>query len=224
MTTSDVTAVEGELDLRLFPRFYGDRLTCVQHTIDWVHEAVRKTIWSPERLRDRLMLRTPAEILADGDTFVMGPCVDRTGIAALLLSHHEIPYTVVAHERVIYGYGPPTMHLAVELEAEEGDYWFDFRWWETRFLKGKYEFNRLIEETIEINRFRSRDFDPFSLDIAQAMAAASPRRFDRSAKIEWYCSQLDVVRPEMLREQLVYDPRHSRYGDHRPPSLIPQRA
>jgi hypothetical protein len=208
------------------PVFFGDDLTRIHDVIEWVHAAVRKTHWEPERVRDRYLRRSLAEILSDGDTLVVGPCPDRTAIATVLLHHHEIPFELVIHERQIAGYGPPTVHMALEFDTPEGGHWCDFGFRETRFMAGRYDFDQSIEETIQITRFASADFDPFALSLEQAFELIAPQQAQLEAKVGWFCSQLETVTPEMLEERIAYEPDQSVYWnaigtDHDAPSPSP---
>jgi hypothetical protein len=206
------------------PVFYGDRLTRVHQIIDWVHTAVMKTVWGPDRIRDSYLNRSATEILADGDTLAMGPCPDRTAIAAAALTHNGVPYQVVVHERQIAGYGPPTIHVAIELDADRGEFWCDFGFRETRFMRGRYFFNEEIEKTIQIARFGSQDFDPFSLTLPKVLEIVSPQQTEREEKVEWFCTQMETVTPEILRDQIAYEPHHSVYWEEAHPAVPTEPA
>src|SRR5262249_4846638 len=147
-----------------------------------------------------------------GDTFVLGPCPERTAVAALVLTANEIPYTIVVHERQVAGYGPPTAHIAVEIEHEGEPYWFDFGWRETRFLRGRYVYKADIEETIQLLRSAWSYFDAGNMTSEQAFEIVPPRRIEMDEKLAWYCSQLSTITDDLLQERLVFDPRFSVYA------------
>jgi hypothetical protein len=183
-----------------------------------VHRTLPKRAWSDERIRSRYLQRSVVEILTDGDSFVLGPCPERTFVAAAVLTHHRVPYQIVYHERHIAAYGPPTAHIAVEIEHDGKPFWFDFGYRETRFLPGTYFYKPEIEETIQILRFPSSLFDPLTLSADDVFRLVSPQRIEMRDKLDWYCAQMRGMNPELLQEHLIYNLDYSLYNRPRLPA------
>jgi len=204
------------VDREALPRFWGRPLDVVCHVIDWVHAAVVKRAWDDDRIRSRYLQRTVPEILADGDTLVLGPCPDRTFVAASILRAHDIPFQVVFHERHVAAYGPPTAHIAIEITDGARPYWFDFGYRESRFLTGTYFYKPELEETIQIVRFPSGNIDLFALRVEDVFRLVSPRRINMDLKLDWYCDQMRGFNPELLEDHVIYDQAYSVYNVPRP--------
>lgn len=208
-----MSAASAAPDPSSLPLFHGNGPSVAQATIDWVHRHVKKAAWNGDRLRECFMQRDAAQILEDGDTLAVGPCTDRTAIAALVLRFNEVPFDVVVHERKVWGYGPTaTIHMAIELTDVNPRCWFDFHAHDTRFLPGTYTYRSDLEETIQLRRFHGGDFDPFALTMKQVFEVISPRQLNHAERIEALCQDLETITPEMLEDRIVYDPSHSVYA------------
>lgn len=202
------------LDRNNLPVFYGSPVSRVHAVLDWVHSRVQKTVWDTQRLQKRFMRRTPEEILSEGDTLAMAPCVDRTVIAALALRWNEVPFNVVVHECEIVGFWrPTTVHLAVEIEEDARPYWFDFNAYETRFLEGSYTFRPdVVIKTLQLMRLRGLDYDPFTLSLEEVLALVTPKRADFSETIDWFCEGQAMLNPHVRIDRMVYDVADSVYS------------
>ncbi|MEU4802867.1 hypothetical protein [Actinosynnema sp. NPDC023587] len=179
--------------------------------VDFIHQAVVKSVWTPERIRRVYARRTVRQILADGDTLAFGPCPDRTLVACAILHRHGIRPVVVYHERRVPGFGPSTAHLALEVEVGGADYTVDFGSHETRLVPGGYTYDPAIEETILLKRLEI----PVGADAlttitpGEVMAAVATERIQVDRKFEYYEKQAERYRGRVPEERLALDVKHS---------------
>jgi hypothetical protein len=200
----------------VLPALWGPTTSAVLYLMEWVHRHVRKIAPDETWLRTRYLKRTLLELLAEGTTFCLGPCPERTLVASAALSLSDIPHELVLHERQVPGTGPPIVHMAIELDTEQGPHWFDFGMWESKFFPGAYTFRKDIERTIGVQRVRlphARHLLDATFDDLSSML---PRReSERDAKVDWYVPDLDHIDPRMLEEYLIFTEAASRYERRR---------
>lgn len=194
------------------PALWGRTSDVVLQVIEWVHEHVRKIEPDEQWLRSRFLRRSVLEILDEGNTFCLGPCPERTLVASAALSLNDIEHELVLHEREVPGTGPPIVHMAIELETEQGRSWFDFGMWESKFFHGAYSFRADIERTIGVQRVRLPPAEWLCAARPEDLSALLPRReSERDPKVEWYVGDLGHIDPRMLDEYLIFSPAASRY-------------
>jgi hypothetical protein len=194
------------------PALWGRSPDLVLHVIDWVHRHVRKIEPDGRWLRERYLRRTVLEVLAEGTTFCLGPCPERTLAASVVLSLNGIGHRLVAHERQVPGTGPPLVHMALELDTDDGPYWLDFAMWETKFCRGTYTFRKEIERTIGLQRVELPPAAELQhLRIEDLAQRVDTRESDRESKVDWYLGDLGHIDPRLKEEYLVLSPEASRY-------------
>ncbi|MGW8375225.1 hypothetical protein [Streptomyces sp. ODS28] len=194
------------------PALWGRSTDMVLGLIDWVHAHVRKVEPDEQWLKERYVRRSVLEILAEGTTFCLGPCPERTVVASAVLSLNGVGHRLVAHERHVPGTGPPIVHMALELDLDEGPFWLDFTMWETKFIPGAYTFRKDIERTIGLTRIQLPPGDLLLHAKPDDLAHLVPRKeSQREAKVEWYVPDLGHIDPRLLEEYVIFSPEASRY-------------
>ncbi|MEU6394518.1 hypothetical protein [Streptomyces sp. NPDC046939] len=203
----------------VLPALWGRTTDLVVHLIEWVQHRVRKIAPDERWLRERYMHRSVLEVLAEGTTFCWAPCPERTFVASAVLNQHEVPHRLVLHERQVPGAGPPSTHMAVELDIARQTYWFDFSRWESKFCTGPYAFRADIERTIRVQRIEL-PFGPELLGVRpdDLVHLVEPGESDPEAKIDWFVGDLAHMDPRVLEERLIFSNAASRY------ELPPARA
>jgi len=194
------------------PPVWGRASDVVLYLIEWVHQRVRKIVPDERWLRERYMRRSVLEMLAEGTTLCIGPCPERTLVAAAALSLRGMPYRIVVHERQILGGGPPTVHFAIEIDDDGSPFWFDFGSWESRFYPGTYTYRANIERNIMLRRFEL----PFSEQLLgvradQMMHMAQTREVSLERKLDWYLGELDHMHPVQMEDHIVFTDAASHY-------------
>ncbi|MEU1626519.1 hypothetical protein ABZ746_14560 [Streptomyces sp. NPDC020096] len=218
------------------PALWGRSPDMVLHLIEWVHRRIRKIEPDERWLRERYLRRTVLEVLAEGTTFCLGPCPERTMAASVVLSMRGIGHRLVAHERQVFGTGPPLVHLALELDTDDGPHWLDFSMWETKFCRGTYTFRKDIERTIMLQRFDPPPARQLLHCRPEDLAhLVNSKESDRVSKVEWYMGDLGHIDPRLMEEHLIFSPEASRYERRRvaprnwsprpsPPAAVPRPA
>ncbi|MFH8748015.1 hypothetical protein ACH4GK_30795 [Streptomyces rimosus] len=203
---------QGEIEV---PALWGRPTDAVAHLMDWVHQHVRKALPDERWMRTRFLKRSVPDILAEGTTYCLRPCAERTLVAATVLSLHGFRHRIVTHERRLAGLGPPSGHLAIEFDTEHGPYWFDFGTWESKFFAGTYTFRQEIGRTTAVKRVRS----PFGQDTLHTafcdLMPLLPSRVtaaDLEQGKEWFIrKELPHARPRHLSDRIVFSKEASRY-------------
>lgn len=195
------------------PAAWGGATDVVVHLMDWVHRRVRKTAPDERWVRERYLKRSALEILSEGTTLSLGPCPERTIVASTALSMRGIRHQVVFHERQVLGTGPPSLHMAIELDTDSGPYWFDFGAWESKFFPGRYTFRANIERTISVTRI----WAPFSEELLhtrpdELLGLVASQESDLEQKTQWYIDkELSYIRPEHLKDRIIFSKEASHY-------------
>ncbi|GGK75449.1 hypothetical protein [Mangrovihabitans endophyticus] len=196
----------------VLPPMWGSVGDTVLSLIEWVHTHVRKVEADAAWLRTRYLRRSVLEILAEGTTFCLGPCPERTLVASAALSLYGVRHRIVLHERHVHGTGPPLVHMAIEVETEYGLHHVDFSMWETKYFRGEYRFRADIERTIGLTRIQLPAAHLLLGATPDALATLVPRReSERDAKVEWYLGDLGHIDPRLLDEHLIFTDAASRY-------------
>jgi hypothetical protein len=180
--------------------------------MEWVQRGVGKIIPDEQWLRERYLQRSAAELLAEGTTFAWAPCPERTLVAVCALGLHGVPHRVVVHERQVPGAGPPITHMAIELDTDDGPFWFDFSRQESKFCTGTYTFRADIERTIRVDRI-DVPFTPEMLALrpVDLMSIVRISQADQDMKVNWFVGDLDHMDPRVLEEHIIFSPEASRY-------------
>ena len=197
-----------------FPFFCGTKLNVVLSLIDFIHQAVKKTVWPENRVRSTFARRTAAQVLADGDTLAFGPCPDRTLVALNVLRLHDINPSVVYHERRVPGFGPSTAHLALEMDLDGEPFFMDFGSRESRLMQGGYYYSPQIEETLVLKRI-TREF--IGVDLArltpyQLLGAVTSERLDLEQKYRYYAERGARTTEVTIPDTLVFERKYSIYN------------
>ena len=192
------------------PALWGRSPDMVLSMIEWIHRSVRKIIPDEQWMRERYLRRTMLELLAEGTTFCWAPCPERTFVAASVLGLYGVPYRLVVHERQVPGAGPPSVHMAIELDLDGKPYWFDFSRWESKFFAGTYTFRTDIERTLGINRIEV----PFSRELlnskpGELMNIVGDTKW--AEKVDWFVGDLPHIDPQVVEERIIFSADASRY-------------
>lgn len=188
----------------VMPRFAGGGLDVLVATVDHVQAAVRRELWSIDRVRAEFGRRSAIAILDDGGTFAFAPCPERTLVATAILRGHGIEPTLVYHERRVFGFGPSTAHFAIEVDVDGEPYMADFGTWESRLLPGRYRFAADWEETITLDRIPDPDVDPRVTTVQGLVGGSVTDALDMTEKLEWYRSQLEKPRDGILTDRIAF--------------------
>lgn len=188
----------------LLPRFGGRPLDVLVSTVDFVHAAVRKELWTIDRVQQEFGRRTCVEILDDGTTFAYAPCPERTLVAAAIVLAHEMNPILVYHERRVYGFGPSTAHFAIEVTPDGVPYMFDFGTRESRLVAGAYYFAEDWEETIVLERVEINSVDSMTMSVEALAGDRMTSLLDLDKKVEWYRSQLIRPRKDILEDRITF--------------------
>ncbi|CAJ61235.1 MULTISPECIES: hypothetical protein [Frankia] len=190
------------------PALWGRPLDMALHIIEWVHRHVRKAEVDERWLRERFLRRTPAEILSEGITFGVRPCPERTVVASTALCVNDIPHTVVAHEFQSSKTEPPLLHFAIELDTDDGSYFFDFGW-ETMFIRGSYTVGEGPKRMIGLQRIpMPPGSGPLLLNARplELLHLVSSKEFDVDEMIDRQVADLGRgISPRLLEERLIFN-------------------
>jgi hypothetical protein len=117
-----------------------DGIALAKEIISEVNRKVKRTDWTNEQI-DRLFGRRSAqEILKDGTTCFMNPCLDLTLVSAYLMSSKNIPHQFIIEEYLpIQQFNFNRLHFAIEFQTGNENYALDYKKNnEVNIIKGKY--------------------------------------------------------------------------------------
>ena len=104
-----------------------DPLEVAEKTVSWVDSNVQRVRWDNDQIREKFANRTVRQIVGDGDTCYMAPCLDLTLVAQERLKANEGYSTEFVIERVKQeGFGFDRLHFALNYQKGEKWYHIDF--------------------------------------------------------------------------------------------------
>ncbi len=125
----------------------------VSSLVSWIDVAVQRKRWSNEQIEQSFAKRSSRQILEEGHTHYMGPCLDLTQVMQTLLQRRGVQPVLVMEEYTSNKYHLMTLHFALEIPSTDGTYTLDFTTRnDVEFRKGTY-INR-IETPIDSRVFR----------------------------------------------------------------------
>ncbi|MEM4230382.1 MAG: hypothetical protein QXF25_00695 [Candidatus Pacearchaeota archaeon] len=118
---------------------------------------VKRVQWTNEQIEQKFAQRSALEIIGDGDTFFMGPCLDFSLVAYEIMQREGIKPVLVVESLFQEGYQIPRLHFALEFWYAGELYFLDFNNTNKVILgKGNYRNLRDGIKSASITRIKSR--------------------------------------------------------------------
>ena len=94
--------------------------------VDTIDAAIERRPWTNEKIEKHFARRSPAQIMEEGNTCYMGPCLDLTLVARLHLAQQGYASTLIVDEFFSARYGQFAVHFALEIPSVKGVHMLDF--------------------------------------------------------------------------------------------------
>jgi len=111
-----------------FPIILSEGLGLIRPLVTWTGKKVPRVMWTNEEIKSKLGLRSAVQILREGNTGYLNPCLDLT-----LATGAALQFNGVKHNWAIEEHGPTEdfkfnrLHFALEVEDTSGRYSINFR-------------------------------------------------------------------------------------------------
>lgn len=106
--------------------------------VTWVDEALERRTWGGEEIGEKIMRRSPEEILREGHICFAAPCFDLTSVTAEILQATGIPPTIVL-SRMKRFLQPTGLQVGIEVELDGVPHIIGFGITSKRCEMGRYE-------------------------------------------------------------------------------------
>lgn len=129
--------------------------------ISEVNKKVKKSYWTNEKIERLFGRRSAKEILRDGDTCFMNPCLDVTLVSATILNSKGIDYKMSIEEYLPNEeYNFNRLHFALEYKYEDKNFFINYKTLnEVQISKGNYS-GRKDLKLDQIFYIPGEDLDP----------------------------------------------------------------
>ena len=149
------------------PKFEGDLEEIISSIVAWVDERVDRKQWSDEEIDEKFARRSARQILEEGHTGYMNPCLDLTLVAYEALRANDLNPTLVVQELSHEDYPHNQLHFGIEFTYRGELYFVDFLMMNRVFLrKGGYQMNKEGIKSLQIVRMDENvdtDKEPLSI-------------------------------------------------------------
>jgi hypothetical protein len=110
----------------------------IAHEVD---AKVKRVFWTNEQIDEFFAKRSATEILYNGSTGFMNPCLDLTLVSSSIMSSKRIPHYFVIEEHLpVYEFPFNRLHFALEFKNGNQDYVMDYKGEnEVHIYSGKYK-------------------------------------------------------------------------------------
>jgi len=140
------------------PVFSGTEMQRLQKCIRWVKRNVALQRWQNQRVAREFSVRSPKQIIASGQTFYMGNCLDRTIVLMQALKKNNFRPKMVVEGLEHSRYGR-YMHFGIELKIGGKQHFVDFASRDKVLIgQGQYVNASKMVQRISVKRFPSALF------------------------------------------------------------------
>ncbi len=127
----------------------------VVSAVDWIGTHIERKQWTNEEIAAKFGQRSARQILEEGETCYMGPCLDLTLPTLLVLKRNNLPVNFIVdyHKSDMYGY---TFHFAIEIQDRENGkiHFLDYvRFYIVHFWEGRYQNTHPGARSIAVESF-----------------------------------------------------------------------
>jgi hypothetical protein len=124
MLTTDNHIISNK-DIPVFPETGIDFAT---RLVMWVDKYITRDRWSDRDIERTFARRSPIQVIEEGETFYMNPCLDLTLATAGLAQRNGVPHTLVMEEHgPTADYSFNRLHFALELHDTETTWHINYR-------------------------------------------------------------------------------------------------
>jgi len=98
----------------------------INSLLEWLNSNIEKKRWDNDKLEQKFGKRSAMEILKDGDTFYMNPCLDYTLVTYEILRRNSFRPSIAIDELIQKLYDFHNLHFALEFKHKNQPYYLDF--------------------------------------------------------------------------------------------------
>lgn len=159
------------------PAFEGELSDVVGNIVSWVDKSVERKIWTNDELEEKFGRRSAYDILEEGDTHYMGPCLDLTLPALEAVKQSVAMPSLVIEEHKAPWFPFNRLHFAIEFIYGGERYYLDFEKMTTvTFGRGSYENPNKKIELVKVMRVAGERISPME-PLHVSLGLASPEEF-----------------------------------------------
>jgi hypothetical protein len=105
-----------------------DIVRLTHEIVSEVNKNVKRTFWTNKAIDKFFAKRSAKEIIQNGTTCYMNPCLDLTLVSAAIMSSREIPYTLVIEEHLpTKDFNFNRLHFALEFQHKNKNYTLNYK-------------------------------------------------------------------------------------------------
>jgi hypothetical protein len=129
--------------------------------ISEINEKVKRIYWTNEEIDKYFAKRSAIDILRNGTTCFMNPCLDLTLVSASLMSSNEIKHDFIIEEHLpTKEFNFSRLHFVLEFQNEDKEYVLNYkRGNEVQIFEGKYNGRKDIP-CAQIIRVSGKEINP----------------------------------------------------------------
>lgn len=158
------------------PIFEGDLEEKISQVVSWVDERVERKKWSNEEIEEKFTKRDSRQILEEGHTCYMNPCLDINLVVYEVLRTNAFNPIFVIQE-LTYNHSNH-LHFAIEFNYQEELYFLDIvAMNHVSLKKGKYHHHKESIKSLQIIRMDG-DFNPNDAPLSSIGENFKPIGFD----------------------------------------------
>jgi hypothetical protein len=118
-----------------------DGIILAKEIISEVNNRVRRIYWTNDEIDKYFAKRSATEILRNGFTGFMNPCLDLTLVSASMMTSRDVPYFFVIEEHLpVPNFNFNRLHFALEFQSRDKNYFLNYKKDnEAHIGEGKYE-------------------------------------------------------------------------------------
>ena len=139
-----------------------DGIILAKEIISEVNNRVRRIYWTNDEIDKYFAKRSATEILRNGFTGFMNPCLDLTLVSASMIASRDIPYFFIIEEHLpTTNFDFNRLHFVLEFQSRDRQYFLNYKKDnEVHIGEGKYEGRKDIPLS-QIKRISGEKINPY---------------------------------------------------------------